>query len=104
MTKKQLLTQKQLDTFNKHFEVVETTRDVSTYVANLDLDEVNKYEPGDNFDNFFIVTNWSQKSSEAISSDGYEIIRKQNDKTVKEVFDVPDVVEFILHEMDKYIQ
>ncbi|MCY7187302.1 hypothetical protein [Streptococcus gallolyticus] len=65
---------------------------------------MNKYEPGDNFDNFFTVTNWSQKSSEAISSDGYEIIRKQNDKTVKEVFDVPDVVEFILHEMDKYIQ
>ena len=45
---KQLLTQEQLDTFNKLFEVVEIT--------------------------------------------------------VKEVFDVPDVVEFILHEMDKYIQ
>lgn len=103
MTKKQLLTQKQLDTFNKHFEVVETTRDVSTYVANLDLDEVNKYEQGDNFDNFFIVTNWSQKSSEAISSDGYEIIRKQDDEVIKEVYDVPDVVEFILYEMNTYI-
>ena len=48
MTKeKKLLTQEQLDTFEKHFEVVETTRDVSTYVATLDLDEMNKYDPNE---------------------------------------------------------
>ena len=44
-----------------------------------------------------------QQSSEVTSSDGYKIIKKQNDKTVKEVFDVPDVVDFILYEMDTYI-
>lgn len=93
-----------MDTFNKHFEVVETTHDISTYVANFDLGEVNEYEPDDDIDNFFMVADWTQKSSEVTSSDGYKIIKKQNDETVKEVFDVPDVVEFILHEMDKHIQ
>lgn len=104
MTKeKKLLTQEQMDTFNKHFEVVETTHDISTYVANFDLDEVNKYDPDDNVDNFFMVADWTQKSSEATSSDGYEIIRKQDDEVIKEVYDVPDVVDFILYEMDTYI-
>ena len=30
-------------TKEKHFEVVETTRDVSTYVATLELDEIRRY-------------------------------------------------------------
>lgn len=39
MTKeKKLLTQEQLDTFEKHFEVVEIIRETITYVATLDLE------------------------------------------------------------------
>ena len=82
---------------------MEIVRETTTYVATLDLNEVNEYEPDDDIDNFFMIADWTQKSSEVTSSDGYEIIRKQDDETVKEVFDVPDVVEFILYEMDTYI-
>lgn len=39
MTKeKKLLTQGQLDAFEKHFEVVEIVRETITYVATLDLE------------------------------------------------------------------
>lgn len=82
---------------------MEIVRETTTYVATLDLNEVNEYEPDDDIDNFFMIADWTQKSSEAISSDEYKIVRKQDDKTVKEVFDVPDVVKFTLHEMDTYI-
>lgn len=82
---------------------MEVVRETTTYVATLDLNEVNEYEPDDDIDNFFMIADWTQKSSEVISSDEYKIVRKQDDKTVKEVFDVPDVVKFILHEMDTCI-
>ena len=103
MTKeKKLLTQEQLDAFEKHFEVVETTRDVSTYVATLDLDEMNKYDPNEG-DNFFLSADWTQKDSENISSDGYEIIQKESGESIKAVVDLTDVIDFIFYEMDTYI-
>jgi hypothetical protein len=100
---KQLLTEEQLDIFAEHFDVVEIVRETTTYVATLDLNELNKCEPDEQTDHFFVASEWEQQSSEVTSSDGYKIVRKQDDKTVKEVFDVPDVVKFILHEMDTYI-
>ena len=103
MTKeKKLLTQEQLDAFEKHFEVVETTRDVSTYVATLDLDEMNKYDPNKE-DNFFLSANWEQKDSEIISSDSYKIIQKESGESIKEVTDLTDVIDFIFYEMNTYI-
>jgi hypothetical protein len=99
---KQLLTQEQLDTFNKHFEVVEVTRDVSTYVATLDLDEMNKYDPNEG-DNFFLSADWTQKDSESIFSDGYEIIQKESGESIKAVVDLTDVIDFIFYEMNTYI-
>lgn len=100
--KKQLLTQEQMDTFNKHFEVTETTHDISTHVASFDLDEVNKYDPNKE-DNFFLSANWEQKNSESISSDGYEIIQKESGESIKEVTDLTDVIDFIFYEMNTYI-
>jgi hypothetical protein len=103
MTKeKKLLTQEQLDAFEKHFEVVETTHDISTYVANFDLYEVNKYEPNED-DNFFLSADWMQKDSEAFSSDGYEIIQKESSESIKGLADLRDVIDFIFYEMNTYI-
>lgn len=91
-----------MNAFNKHFEVTETTHDVSTYVANFDLDEVNKYEPNED-DNFFLSADWTQKDSESISSDGYEIIQKESGESIKAVADLTDVIDFIFYEMNTYI-
>lgn len=103
MTKeKKLLTQGQLDAFEKHFEVVEIIRETITYVATLDLDEMNKYDPNEG-DNFFLSADWTQKDSESISSDSYEIIQKESGESIKAVVDLTDVIDFIFYEMNTYI-
>lgn len=99
---KQLLTEEQLDIFAEHFDVVEIVRETTTYVATLDLDEMNKYEPNEG-DNFFLSADWTQKDSESISSDGYEIIQKESGESIKAVVDLTDVIDFIFYEMNTYI-
>lgn len=103
MTKKQLLTEEQLDIFDEHFDVVEIVRETTTYIATLDLNELNKCEPDEQADHFFVASEWMQQSSEVISSKGCNIVKKQDDEVIKEVRNVSDVVDFILYEMNAYI-
>lgn len=82
---------------------MEIVRETTTYVATLDLNEVNEYEPDDDIDNFFMIADWTQKDSESISSDGYEIIQKESGESIKAVADLTDVIDFIFYEMNTYI-
>ena len=82
---------------------MEIVRETTTYVATLDLNEVNEYEPDDDIDNFFMIADWTQKDSESISSDGYEIIQKESGESIKAVVDLTDVIDFIFYEMNTYI-
>ena len=100
---KQLLTEEQLDIFAEHFDVVEVVRETTTYVATLDLNELNKCEPDEQTDHFSVASEWEQQSSEVISSKGCNIVKKQDDEVIKGIRDVSDIVDFILYEMDTYI-
>lgn len=100
---KQLLTQEQLDIFDEHFDVVEIVRETTTYVATLDLNELNENGPSEQADHFFVASDWTQQSSEVTSSKGCNIVKKQDDEVIKEVRKASDIVDFILYEMDTYI-
>lgn len=82
---------------------MEIVRETTTYVATLDLNELNKCEPDEQTDNFSVASEWEQQSSEVTSSKGCNIVKKQDDEVIKEVRDVSDIVNFILYEMNTYI-
>lgn len=100
---KQLLTEEQLDIFAEHFDVVEIVRETTTYVATLDLNELNGSGPSEQADHFFAASDWIQQSSEVTSSKGCNIVKKQDDEVIKGVRNVSDIVDFILYEMNTYI-
>lgn len=61
MTKeKKLLTQEQLDIFEQHFDVMEIVRETTTYIATLDLNELNENGLSEQADHFFVASDWTQ--------------------------------------------
>lgn len=82
---------------------MEIVRETTTYIATLDLNELNKCEPDVQTEHFFVASGWTQQSSEVTSSKGCNIVKKQDDEVIKEVRKASDIVDFILYEMDTYI-
>jgi len=68
------ITKEQFELFKKRFEIIETTRDISTYRVDLDYQD---FAEDDFDDDYFLIANWELKESEPISSDGYSIIDKE---------------------------
>lgn len=95
-----MITKEQLETFNQHFKIIETTNDISTHQAFLNLDDLENYK--DNPAGFLLETDWIHQSSNVFDSDGYSIQDKKGEQ-LKEIYDLDDIVDFIEHDMQDYI-
>jgi hypothetical protein len=95
------ITKEQFELFKKRFEIIETTRDISTYRVDLDYQD---FAEDDFDDDYFLIANWELKESEPISSDGYSIIDKETEKELVSVYDRDDILQFIKNEMTKYLK
>jgi len=95
------ITKEQFELFKKRFEIIETTRDISTYRVDLDYQD---FAEDDFDDDYLLIANWELKESEPISSDGYSIIDKETEKELVSVYDRDDILQFIKNEMTKYLK
>lgn len=95
------ITKEQFEIFKENFEIIETTRDISTYRVDLNYQD---FTEEDFDDDYFLVANWELKESEPISSDGYSIIDKETEKELVSVYDRDDILQFIENEMTKYLK
>lgn len=95
------ITKEQFEIFKKHFEIIETTRDISTYRVDLNYQD---FADDDFDDDYFLIANWELKESEPISSDGYSIIDKETEKELVSLYDRDDIIQFITEEMHKYLK
>ena len=95
------ITKEQFEIFKENFEIIEMTRDISTYRVDLNYQD---FADDDFDDDYFIVANWELKESEPISSDGYSIIDKETEKELVSLYDRDDIIQFITEEMDKYLK
>jgi hypothetical protein len=95
-----MITKKQLETFNQHFKIIETTNDVSTHQASLDLNDLENYK--DRPCDFLLETDWVHQSSDIFDSDGYSIQDKKGEQ-LKEIYDLDDIVDFIENDMQNYL-
>lgn len=95
------ITKEQFELFKKRFEIIETTRDISTYRVDLDYQD---FAEDDFDDDYFLIANWELKESEPISSDGYSIIDKETGRKLTDIYNLDDIREFITEEMDEYLK
>lgn len=95
------ITKEQFEIFKENFEIIETTRDISTYRVDLNYQD---FADDDFDDDYFLIANWELKESEPISSDGYSIIDKETEKELVSLYDRDDIIQFITEEMDKYLK
>lgn len=98
------ITKEQFELFDKNFEVIETTKDISEYRANLDFDDIINHQENYSSGDYFLDVNWDIKNSEPYSSDGYSIIKKYPEQHIKNIYDLEDVIIFINDEMDQYLE
>ena len=95
------ITTEQFEIFKENFEIIETTRDISTYRVDLNYQD---FADDDLDDDYFLIANWELKESEPISSDGYSIIDKETEKELVSLYDRDDIIQFITEEMHKYLK
>jgi hypothetical protein len=95
------ITKEQFEIFKENFEIIETTRDISTYRVDLNYQD---FADDDFDDDYFLIANWELKESEPISSDGYSIIDKETEKELVSLYDRDDIIQFITEEMHKYLK
>lgn len=96
------ITKEKFETFNKNFEVIEITNDVSEHQAMFNYEDILKQEdyPGESF----LDLNWNLKSSEPFNSRGYSIISKDPEVHITFVSGLEDIRNFIENEMDNYLK
>ena len=95
------ITKEQFELFKENFEIIETTRDISTYRVDLNYQD---FADDDFDDDYFLIANWELKESEPISSDGYSIIDKETGRKLTDIYNLDDIREFITEEMDEYLK
>ena len=98
------ITKKQFEIFDQNFEVIEIVREISEYRAFLDFDGIIEAEKRKTLEHEFLSIEWQVKDSQPNSSDGYSIIQKYPEKHIKDIYDLEDVIIFINHEMDQYLE
>lgn len=96
-----MITKEQLETFNQHFKIIETTNEVSTHQTFLDFDNLENYK--DKPDEFLIETDWIHQSSDVFDSDGYSIQDKKGVQ-LKKIYDLDDIIDFIKNDMQDYLK
>lgn len=95
-----MITKEQLETFNQNFKIIETTNEVNTHQAFLDLDDLKNYK--DHPYDFLVETDWIHQSSDVFDSDGYSIQDKKGEQ-LKEIYDLDDIIDFIKNDMSDYL-
>ena len=96
-----MITKEQLETFNQNFKIIETTNEVSTHQAFLDIDDLDNYK--DRPCDFLIETDWVHQSSDIFDSDGYSIQDKKGEQ-LKEIYNLDDIIDFIKKDMQDYLK
>lgn len=95
-----MITKEQLEIFNQHFKIIETTNEISTHQTFLDLDDLKNYK--DRPYDFLVETDWIHQSSDVFDSDGYSIQDKKGEQ-LKEIYDLDDILDFIENDMHDYL-
>lgn len=95
------ITKEQFEIFKENFEIIETTRDISTYRVDLNYQD---FADDDFDDDYFLIANWELKESEPISSYGYSIIDKETGRKLTDIYGLDDIIEFITEDMDMYLK
>ena len=95
------ITKEQFQTFRRHFTITEITLETVKATADIYFEDVDKYQ--DNPGEFFLETEWVQRSAEVTSSEGYHIEYKPTDDFVKTISDIDDVADFIENDMATYL-
>ena len=94
-----MLTDQQIDIFNQHFQLIETATKVNKYVYDINADQLNKLtNPND-----ISYLHGTVVESYVDDSHGYFIVWKKTQKTITDVSEIKDIVNFIKNDMSKAI-
>lgn len=94
-----MLTEQQINTFNKHFQLVETATEVNKYVYDINNEQLNKLtNPND-----ISYLHGNVVESYVDNSDGYIIVWKETQKPITNISEISDLVNFIENDMSKAI-
>lgn len=94
-----MLTQKQIDIFNQHFQLTEIATEVNKYVYDINAGQLNKLtNPND-----ISYLHGTVVESYVDDSNGYIIVWKQTQKAITDVSEISDLVNFIENDMHKAI-
>lgn len=90
-----MLTQEQIDIFNQHFQLVETTTEINKYVYDINAEQLNKLtNPND-----ISYLHGTVVESYVDDSHGYIIVWKESQKAITDVSEIKDIVTFIENDM-----
>jgi len=94
-----MLTQKQIDIFNDHFQLIETATEINKYVYDINAEQLNELtEPND-----ISYLQGTVVESYVDDSHGYIIVWKETQKPITDVSEISDLVNFIENDMSKAI-
>ena len=100
------ISKEQFEIFKQHFEIIETTKMISTYSVDLDYEDF--LDVGFDYDDFnddcLLNADWEHKELRPISSYGYSIIDKETGRKLTNIYNLNDIREFITEEMDEYLK
>lgn len=94
-----MLTQEQIDIFNQYFQLIETATEINKYVYDINAEQLNKLtEPND-----ISYLHGTIIKSYVDNSNGYIIVWKETQKSITDVSEIKDIVNFIENDMSKAI-
>lgn len=94
-----MLTQEQIDIFNKHFQLTEIATEVNKYVYDINAEQLNKLtEPND-----ISYLHGTVVESYVNESNGYIIVWKETQKPITDISEISDLVDFIENDISKAI-
>lgn len=94
-----MLTQEQIDIFNRHFQLTEIATEVNKYVYDITAEQLNKL----NKPNDISYLHGTVIESYVDDSHGYIIVWKETQKAITDVSEISDLVDFINNDMSKAI-
>lgn len=99
-----MLTKEQLEKFNEYFMLTEVTHDLTTYIYDTDdLEQLNELYT-EEIENGIMYLNTTLADSYTESSQGYTIELKNPRLYIQDVYELPNLIEFIQNQMDKEIE
>lgn len=98
------ISKEQFKIFKQHFEIIETTKMISTYSVELDYEDFLDVGIDDFDDDCLLMADWEHKELRPISSYGYSIIDKETGRKLTDIYNLDDIREFITEEMNEYLK